>query len=349
MTEALSSIDDYPNIFSEIGNFIESLTFAEKKSLEEMSLTILGPEVILGLEFPQILRRIYHSGIFVVDFLIGLLNEEQIELLYKYHVPDSFLSTFRVKNVDPGGEDYAHLAKSVPVRNWRLLRRRFELGPSFVAILRKPGDSAAAALKALKGPSDPADLESESDYLRSSMDNPCFCRIHSSDDTVSVVREAQIFFGAQRFNEAIRKEMGIPLERLVEVLYSNVPNLQEFRSPVVLLKIKLRLLYLSHTSLQPLENLYRKYLPIMLATHRGPELLRLFTNCIRDEQRCWGESFGLLLDEPASVLAALADPKRVRSTGIEALMGSKVMKEVFMSEQERLLIETAIAYYRDFE
>jgi len=97
-----------------------------------MSLTILGPEVILGLEFPQILARIYHSGIFVVDFLIGLLNEEQIELLYKYHVPDSFLATFRLKNVYPGGEDYAHLAKSVPVRNWRLLRRSFELGPSFV-------------------------------------------------------------------------------------------------------------------------------------------------------------------------------------------------------------------------
>jgi hypothetical protein len=30
-------------------------------------------------------------------------------------------------------------------------------------------------------------------------------------------------------------------------------------------------------------------------------------------------------------------------------MGSKVMKEVFMLEQERLFIETAIAYYRDFE
>ena len=87
----------------------------------------------------------------------------------------------------------------------------------------------------------------------------------------------------------------------------------------------------------------------MLATRRGPDLLHLFTQCIRDEQRCFAECPGLPLDEPALLLAALADPKRVRSTGITALMESRVMTEVFMSEQERLLIETAIAYYRDFE
>ena len=143
---------------------------------------------------------------FVVDFIVGLLNEEQIELLYKYHVPDSLLSTFRLKNLGPGIEDHAYLLKSVPVRNWRLLRRRFELGPSLVAILRKPGDSGARVLKALKGPSDPADVEL--DYLRLSMDNPCFCRVHSSDDAVSAVQEAQIFFGAQRLRESLQKKHG---------------------------------------------------------------------------------------------------------------------------------------------
>jgi hypothetical protein len=111
--------------------------------------------VILGLEYHRILKEIYDSGMFVVDFIVALLNEEQIELLYKYHVPDSLLSTSRLKNIGPGIEDYAYLLKSVPVRNWRLLRRRFELGPSLVAILRKPGESAARVLKALKGPSNP--------------------------------------------------------------------------------------------------------------------------------------------------------------------------------------------------
>ena len=50
----------------------------------------------------------------------------------------------------------------------------------------------------------------------------------------------------------------------------------------------------------------------------------------------------------SSLLLALANPKRVRSAGIESLLESKEMKKVFMSEQERLLMETAIAYYRDF-
>jgi hypothetical protein len=235
----------------------------------------------------------------------------------------------------------------VPVRNWRLLRRRYELGPSLIAILRKPGQSAAAALKSLKGPSDPADMES--DYLRSSMDNPCFCRLHSSDDTVSVVREAPIFFGAQRLGEAIQKDASVTYERLVEIIDANVPNSQEFRSPVVFLRIKLRLLYLSRANLRPLENLYKSYLLKMSAATRGPELLQLFTQCIRDEQRYFVESPGLPSDELASLLEALANPKQVRSTGIENLLESKEIKKVFMAEQERLLMETAIAYYRDFE
>ena len=49
---------------------------AEQKSLEEISLAVFGPEVILGLEYRQMLREIYDSAMFVVDFLVALLNEE---------------------------------------------------------------------------------------------------------------------------------------------------------------------------------------------------------------------------------------------------------------------------------
>jgi hypothetical protein len=258
MTEALSGIDDYVNISSEIGTFVDSLIDEEKKVLDEITLAIFGPEVVLGLEYRRMLREIYDTGMFVVDFLISLVNEEQIELLYKYHIPDSLLSTPQLKEIQSEIKSYAPFLKTVPVRNWRLLSRRYELGPSIIAIVRKPGESAAAALKRLKGPSDPADMES--DYLRSSMDNPCFCRIHSADDTVSVLREAQIFFGAQRVRDAIRKDRGISCERLVEVIDASVPNSQEFRSPIVFFQIKLRLLYLSRANLGPLENLYKSYL-----------------------------------------------------------------------------------------
>jgi hypothetical protein len=282
MTEALSGIDDCANISSEIGTFVDSLIDEEKKVLDEITLAIFGPEVVLGLEYRRMLREIYDTGMFVVDFLISLVNEEQIELLYKYHIPDSLLSTPQLKEIQSEIKSYAPFLKTVPVRNWRLLSRRYELGPSIIAIVRKPGESAAAALKRLKGPSDPADMES--DYLRSSMDNPCFCRIHSADDTVSVLREAQIFFGAQRVRDAIRKDRGISCERLVEVIDASVPNSQEFRSPIVFFQIKLRLLYLSRANLGPLENLYKSYLLKMSAATRGPELLQLFTQCIRDEQ-----------------------------------------------------------------
>jgi hypothetical protein len=117
----------------------------------------------------------------------------------------------------------------------------------------------------------------------------------------------------------------------------------------VFLQIKLRLLYLSRANLGPLENLYKSYLLKMSAATRGPELLQLFTQCIRDEQKYFTDSPGLALDELASLLSALANPKQVRSTGIENLLQSKEIKKVFMTEQERLLMETAIAYYRDFE
>jgi hypothetical protein len=163
------------------------------------------------------------------------------------------------------------------------------------------------------------------------------------------VRKAQIFFGTQRLRESLQKDTGVSYERLIEILGANVPDPHEFRSPVPFLSIKLRLLYLSRASLRPLENLYKTYLSRMLATRRGPDLLHLLNQCIRDEQRCLAETPELALDGPALLLAALADPKRVRSTGITGLMESRVMTEVFMSEQERLLIETAIAYYRDFE
>jgi hypothetical protein len=57
---------------SEIGNFVESLTDVEKRSLEEISLAVFGHEVILGLEYHQILKEIYDSGMFVVDLIVGL-------------------------------------------------------------------------------------------------------------------------------------------------------------------------------------------------------------------------------------------------------------------------------------
>lgn len=346
MTEPLSGIDSYENISLEIGAFAESLTYEERKLLEETGLAIFGPEVILGREYRQILRKIYDSGMFVADFLIGVLREEQIELLYKYHVPDSLLSTPELKEADSEIKDYAHLIKTVPVRHWRLLRRRYALGPSLVAILCKPGQSATAALKALKGPSDPADTDSDS--LRSIMDNPCFCRIHSSDDAASVIREARIFFGTRRLHAAIRRNGSTSYERLVDVLDANVSDSQEFRSPIIFLRIKLRLLYLSRTDLQPLETIYKRHLTALLSTRCGPELLWRLTQCTRDEQRYFAESDSLL-DEVASALLELSDPKRFRSTGITELMKSDVMETVYMSEQERLLFETAIAYYRDFD
>jgi hypothetical protein len=74
MTEPLSGIDDYANISSEIGTFVESLTDAEKKVLHEITLAIFGPEVVLGLEYRRMLREIYDTGMFVVDFVISLVN-----------------------------------------------------------------------------------------------------------------------------------------------------------------------------------------------------------------------------------------------------------------------------------
>ena len=103
---------------------------------------------------------------------------------------------------------------------------------------------------------------------------------HSSDDMVSVVREAQIFLGRQRLLDSMRTDTGTSYERLVEILDANVPDSREFRFPVVFLQIKLRLLYLSRASLQRLESVYKSYLSKMLATSRGPELLQLFTQCI---------------------------------------------------------------------
>jgi nucleoside diphosphate kinase len=184
VTEPLSNIDRYPDVSAEIGNFLESLTDEDRKSLNQITFAIFGPEVILGGEYAEMLKQIYAAGLFVVVFRIALLSEEEIESLYKYHVPDSLLSALETSAT---GKDYAFLLKTVPVRNWRLLRRRYALGPSLVAMLRKPGGSASAALSAVKGPSDAVDLESG--YLRSGNDNPCFCGIHSSDDSVSVVRE----------------------------------------------------------------------------------------------------------------------------------------------------------------
>jgi hypothetical protein len=85
-----------------------------------------------------------------------------------------------------------------------------------------------------------------------------------------------------------------------------------------------------------------------LATKNGPELLRLLTQCIEAERQCFEALSGTPMDDAAAVLHALTDPVCVRSTGIEALMRLTIMSQVFMSEQERLLVETAIAYYRDF-
>ncbi len=60
--------------------------------------------------------------------------------------------------------------------------------------------------------------------LRSGNDNPCFCGVHSSDDSVSVVREAKIFFGEQRLREAIQKERGFSCSELINVLDAFTPD-----------------------------------------------------------------------------------------------------------------------------
>jgi hypothetical protein len=129
MTEPLSGIDDYANISSEIGTFVESLIDAEKKVLDEITLAIFGPEVVLGLEYRRMLREIYDKGMFVVDFLISLVNEEQIELLYKYHIPDSLLSTPQLKEVQSEIKSYAPFLKTVPVRNLALAEKTLRVGP----------------------------------------------------------------------------------------------------------------------------------------------------------------------------------------------------------------------------
>lgn len=343
MTEPLSNIDRYPDVSAEIGTFLESLTDQDGKSLSQITFAIFGPEVILGFEYAEMLKQIYAAGLFVVDFRIGVLNEEEIESLYKYHVPDSLLSALEERAT---GNDSAFLLKSVPVRNWRLLRRRYALGPSLVAMLRKPGGSASAALGALKGPSDAVDLESG--YLRSGNDNPCFCGIHSSDDSVSVVREAKIFFGEQRLREAIRREKGFSCSDLIEVLDAFAPDPREFRSSVVFVKVKSRLRYMSQSAPQELQTIYQDCLSKMLITRYAPELLRLLTQCIDEERQCFKERSGHPVDEAVAILHALIDPARVRSTGIEILMKSPIMSQVILSEQERLLFETAIAYYREF-
>ena len=86
----------------------------------------------------------------------------------------------------------------------------------------------------------------------------------------------------------------------------------------------------------------------MLITRYAPELLRLLTHCIDEERQCFNERSGRPVDEAGAILHALIDPARVRSNGIEILMKSPIMSQVILSEQEGLLFETAIAYYRDF-
>jgi len=66
---------------------------------------------------------------FVVDFLISLVNEEQIELLYKYHIPDSLLSTPQLKEVQSEIKSYAPFLKTVPVRNLALAEKTLRVGP----------------------------------------------------------------------------------------------------------------------------------------------------------------------------------------------------------------------------
>jgi hypothetical protein len=132
------------------------------------------------------------------------------------------------------------------------------------------------------------------------------------------------------------------------VLDAFAPDSREFRSTVVLVKVKGRLRYMSQSAPQELQTIYQDCLSKMLITRYAPELLRLLTRCIDEERQCFKEKSGRPLDEPGTILHALIDPARIRSTGIEILMKSPIMSQVILSEQERLLFETAIAYYRDF-
>jgi len=344
----IGGLDAYPNIESEISGFLGSLDECTSGAVTATTFCLLGPDALLSGRYESMLLTLEENGYSVRQAeLFSVVSEQLLEELYKYHVPDAIKTSPPFEKLDCSMKRYCFFQKTVPTRNWRLLRKRFELGPSLAMIVGKEGANATEEIKRLKGPTDP--LNTQKQHLRYYSDNPCMSAVHSSDDSASFVREGLLFFGESRLRTTLASGSVVAWDDVIRYTKASLPRSGEFRFLIVALLLRLRMVYKAQcwSRATQLAAFYEDSLERAHKISVGAELLKAFTSLLRDEQGLLREAISIFPEAPAWLLQTLSTKALFRKWPAEAFRSRLVEGGICLSDGEALILEAGLYYYRD--
>lgn len=345
----MTDIDSYAGLQKEISGYLQNLEQEELNKIDYLTFALIGPDGLVEGNINGILNTLKSSNLGIVDYKFSpSISERLIEDLYKFSVPDAVKTMPHYLDTKCDIKDHCPYMSFIPTRNWRILRKRFMLGPSLSLILYGNTKNTAKELKALKGPTDP--LKCSESQIRRYTDNPVFSRIHSSDDPPSVVRESILFFGTDRFinllKEKEKKEVDYKkIKTLIDII---IPDQKEFRFPLISVLLRLRVLINCNNTGGYVYEFYYQWKKVFNKTYLGKNLLELYTSFLMEEVNMLSKYKDSIRLEDVEIFSMM-NSKINSDVDIEKLILKFKIQDVFISEQEKLVLESGIWYYRDVE
>lgn len=354
MVSKISSLDDYVNIERELEEKISSWDDQLLHKLQQITFALIGPDGASPANLPRIISLIEENDFKILDFNIYTpLTENKIESLYKYHVPDAIKSRIEFKQSSCDYRNYCPYMKMVPTRNWRLLRRRFEMGASIALLINgNPSKDVVREFKNLKGPTDP--FHSEKGQIRDNTDNPVNSFIHSSDDTVSVLRESLIFFDEARIKQALQVIQGYNFSTFKKIMNVLLPDPQEYRFLIVALRLRIRIALCLHrlTGNNELLDFYFSFYDEAIELKTGKVMLRRFSELLVEEQEWFVRGINQhendeSLHQIYGMLQILSLKEAFRNFDSTMYKAGLTQLGIPCNEQELLLLESGMWYFRE--
>ncbi|MFJ2766858.1 nucleoside-diphosphate kinase [Streptomyces sp. NPDC087300] len=154
---------------------------------DRLAFLLVRPETVRQGLTPDVLRRTALAGFTPLDAAVVEPHPRLVEELYRLT---------QVRLADAGARPM-----------WWYMPTYYRLGPAVVVLLTTEQREVTAAerLIAVKGPSNPALTRPGEIRHECGAQNMMMCAVHSSDDTGTMLREACLFFGAERVTAALER------------------------------------------------------------------------------------------------------------------------------------------------
>ncbi|WP_211769136.1 nucleoside-diphosphate kinase [Kutzneria sp. CA-103260] len=261
------------------------------------------------------------------------------------------------------------------IRSWWIKSKLFDLGEALVLLMRHPTDPGfQATVTALKGASDPMLAKPGTYREHYRTPNKTFGLLHSSDDLLSMLYEANVLFEPEGLTQLLTKPCWDPAHRALVSGYEGGVSVRRIESYRVLYRLKRRLLaeptaagVLPVSLLEAVEENYRTALDVvaadpghiaetvtvarLLVEERGlldgihPHAGVLAAPQEEDLRVAGAEEQRVRVKTALACLRTLTEPTALRTAGFESLESSLEALGIPLTALERTVLESLFFFY----